>query len=114
MPRSINTVASKDRKKKILNASKGYFGARSKLYSVAKNAVEKSLQYSYVGRKRKKRLFRSLWIQRVNASARRYFLSYSKFICKLYEKNIPLNRKVLADLAFHHPDVFKEIIEEIK
>lgn len=114
MPRSINTVASKYRRKKILNASKGYFGARSKLFSIAKNAVEKSLQYAYIGRKRKKRFFRSLWIQRVNAGVRKYYLSYSKFICKLYEKNIRLNRKVLADLALHHPEAFKVIIEEIK
>jgi len=114
MSRSINTVASKYRRKKILNAAKGFFGARSKLFSVAKNAVEKSLQYSYVGRKRKKRYFRSLWIQRVNAGVRAYYLSYSKFIGKLYEKKIHLNRKVLADLALHHPEAFKVIIEEIK
>lgn len=114
MSRSLNTVASKYRRKKILNASKGYIGARSKLFSVAKNAVEKSLQYAYVGRKRKKRYFRSLWIQRVNAGVRRYYLSYSKFICKLYEKNIHLNRKILADLALNHPEAFKGIIEEIK
>lgn len=113
MPRSINTVASKNRRKKILNTAKGYSGARSKLFSVAKNAVEKSLQYAYVGRKRKKRNFRTLWIQRVNAGVREYYLSYSKFIGKLYKKNINLNRKILADLALHHPDAFKRIIEEI-
>lgn len=114
MPRSINTVASKARRKKILNAAKGYTGARSKLFSVAKNAVEKSLQYAYIGRKRKKRYFRSIWIQRINAGVREYYLSYSKFIGKLYDKNIKLNRKILADLALHHPEVFKGIIEEIK
>lgn len=114
MSRSINTVASKYRRKKILNAAKGYIGARSKLFSVAKNAVEKSLQYSYIGRKRKKRDFRSLWIQRVNAGVREYYLSYSNFMGKLYKKNIYLNRKLLADLVLHHPNYFKKIIEEIK
>lgn len=114
MPRSINTVASKFRRKKMLNAAKGFSGARSKLFSVAKNAVEKSLQYAYAGRKRKKRYFRSLWIQRINAGVREYYLSYSKFIRKLYEKNILLNRKILADLSIHHPETFKVIIEKIK
>lgn len=114
MPRSINTIASKYRRKKILKAAKGYSGARSKLFSVAKNAVEKSLQYAYVGRKRKKRDFRSLWIQRLNAGVREYYLSYSKFIGKLYEKKIKLNRKVLSDLALHHPEAFKVIIDKIK
>lgn len=114
MPRSINTVASKYRRKKILNIAKGYSGARSKLFSVAKNAVEKSLQYAYIGRKRKKRYFRSLWIQRINAGVRKYYLSYSKFIGELYKKNIHLNRKVLADLALLHPEDFKVIIEKIK
>lgn len=114
MPKSINTVASKYRRKKILNAAKGFFGARSKVFSVAKNAVEKSLLFAYIGRKRKKRYFRSLWIKRINAGSREYFLSYSKFIGKLYEKNIHLNRKVLADLVFHHTEMFQGIIEEIK
>lgn len=110
MPRSINTVASKYRRKKILNAAKGFSGARSKLFSVAKNAVEKSLQYAYTGRKRKKRYFRSLWIQRVNSGVRVYYLSYSKFIGKLYEKNIYLNRRILADMVIHHTEAFKIII----
>lgn len=114
MPRSINTVASKYRRKKILNAAKGFSGARSKLFSVAKNAVEKSLQYAYIGRKRKKRSFRSLWIQRINAGVKEYYLSYSKFIGKLYEKNIHLNHKILSDMVIHHPDAFQVIIEEIK
>lgn len=114
MPRSINLVASKYRRKKILNTSKGYTGARSKIFSVAKNAIEKSLQYAYVGRKRKKRSFRSLWIQRINAGVRENKLSYSKFIGKLYKNNIFLNRKVLADLALHHPDDFKKIIFNLK
>lgn len=114
MPRSINTVASKFRRKKILNAAKGFYGARSKLFSVAKNAVEKSLQYAYVGRKQKKRYFRSLWIQRINAGVREFYLSYSRFIRKLYSNNIFLNRKVLADLALNHPEAFKVIIEKIK
>lgn len=114
MPRSINTVASKFRRKKVINAAKGFYGARSKVFSVAKNAVEKSLQYAYAGRKMKKRYFRSLWIQRINAGVRAYHLSYSRFIRKLYEKNIFLNRKVLADLALHHSETFKEIIDKIK
>jgi large subunit ribosomal protein L20 len=114
MPRSINIVASKYKRKKILNASKGYSGARSTLFSVAKNAVEKSLQYAYIGRKKKKRYFRSLWIQRINAGVRENYLSYSKFIGKLYKNKIYLNRKILADLALHHPEAFKEIIYKIK
>lgn len=114
MPRSVNAVASKARRKKILKAAKGYYGARSKVFTVAKNAVEKALQYAYVGRKRKKRDFRSLWIQRINAGAREHGLSYSELIGKLSSKKILLNRKVLADLALNHPEAFKAIVEKAK
>ncbi|WP_103326650.1 50S ribosomal protein L20 [Bacteroidetes bacterium endosymbiont of Geopemphigus sp.] len=114
MPRSVNAVAAKARRKKILKAAKGYYGARSKVFTVAKNAVEKALQYAYIGRKRKKRDFRSLWIQRINAGAREHGISYSQLMGKLSDKKIDLNRKVLADLALNHPEAFKAIIEKVK
>lgn len=114
MPRSVNAVASRARRKKVLKMAKGYFGARSKVYTVAKNAVEKALQYAYRDRKNKKRAFRSLWIVRINAAVRAYGLSYSKFIHALNQKNIELNRKVLADLAMNHPDAFKAVVEAVK
>ncbi|WP_342226823.1 MAG: 50S ribosomal protein L20 [Candidatus Walczuchella monophlebidarum] len=114
MPRSVNAVASKARRKKILKTAKGYYGARSKVFTVAKNAVEKALLYAYIGRKRKKRSFRRLWIQRINAGSREYGLSYSKLMNKLSKNNISLNRKVLADLAIHHPDAFKVIVEKVQ
>lgn len=114
MPRSVNAVAAKARRKKILKAAKGYYGARSKVFTVAKNAVEKALQYAYVGRKRKKRDFRSLWIQRINAGAREHGISYSQLMGKLSANKIDLNRKVLADLALNHPEAFKAIVEKVK
>ncbi|MCP4437766.1 MAG: 50S ribosomal protein L20 [Aureispira sp.] len=114
MPRSVNSVASRARKKKILKQAKGYFGARSKVYTVAKNAVEKGMQYSYRDRKNKKRTFRSLWITRINAGARQHGLSYSKFMNLLSQKNIELNRKVLADLAMNDPAAFKAIVDAVK
>ena len=114
MPRSVNAVASRARRKKILKAAKGYFGARSKVYTVAKNAVEKALQYSYRARKNKKRAFRRLWIARINAATRMYGMSYSRFIHALNTKNIGLNRKVLADLAMNHPDAFKAVVDSVK
>ncbi len=114
MPRSVNSVASRKRRKKILKAARGYFGARSKVYTVAKNAVEKGLQYAYRDRKNKKRAFRRLWIARINAATRRNGLSYSKFIHKLGENDIELNRKVLADLAMNHPETFDAIVNEVK
>lgn len=113
MPRSVNSVASKERRKKILKSAKGYYGARSKVYTVAKNAVEKALLYSYIGRKQKKRFFRKLWIQRINASVRKYNLSYSTFINKISLKKIKINRKILADLAMNHPEKFKNLITKI-
>lgn len=111
MPRSVNAVASRARRKKILKQAKGYFGARSKVYTVAKNAVEKGLQYSYRDRKAKKREFRSLWIQRINAGARMHGTTYSKLMHGLSEKNIDLNRKVLADMAMNHPQTFEQIVK---
>ncbi len=114
MPRSVNAVASRARRKKILKAAKGYFGARSKVYTVAKNAVEKALQYAYRDRKAKKRAFRRLWITRINAATRTYGMSYSKFIHALNSKEVGLNRKVLADLAMNHPDAFKAVVDSVK
>ena len=114
MPRSVNAVASRKRRKKVLKLAKGFFGRRKNVWTVAKNAVEKAMQYAYVGRKQKKRDFRSLWIQRINAGARQYGISYSKFMGELKKANIELNRKVLADLAMNHPDAFKAIVDQIK
>ena len=114
MPRSVNSVASKARRKKILKSAKGYFGRRKNVYTVAKNAVEKGMQYSYRDRKNKKRTFRSLWIQRINAGARLHGMSYSQFMGKIHANGIQLNRKVLADLAMHHPEAFTAVVEKIK
>lgn len=113
MPRSVNHVASRRRRKKILKAARGYFGARSKVYTVAKNALQKGMQYSYRDRKNKKRAFRKLWIARINAASRMYGLSYSKFIHLLKENEVELNRKVLADLAMNHPETFKAIVQDV-
>jgi large subunit ribosomal protein L20 len=114
MPRSVNAVASRRRRKKIMNLAKGYWGSRSKVYTVAKNTVEKGLQYAFRDRKVKKREFRSLWIQRINAASRLHGMSYSQFIGKLAVKNIGLNRKVLADLAMNDPEAFTAIVEAVK
>ena len=114
MPRSSNAVASRARRKKVLKMAKGYFGARKNVYTVAKNAVEKGLQYAYIGRKLRKRQFRSLWIMRINAAARQHGMSYSKFMGQLSKSGIELNRKVLADLAMNHPEAFKAVVEKIK
>jgi large subunit ribosomal protein L20 len=113
MPRAVNLVASRRRKKKILNRAKGFFGARKNVYTVAKNAVDKALQYSYTGRKLKKREYRGLWIQRINAAVRPYGLSYSKFIDLLNKSEIDINRKVLADLAMNNPEAFKAVVEKV-
>ncbi|NND76553.1 MAG: 50S ribosomal protein L20, partial [Flavobacteriales bacterium] len=110
MPRSVNAVASRARRKKILKSARGYFGARSKVYTVAKNAVEKGLTYAYRDRKQKKRSFRRLWIARINAGARQHGTTYSQLMHKLSEKNIGLDRKVLADLAMNHPETFANIV----
>tara|TARA_B100000886_G_scaffold128902_1_gene86953 strand:- start:1270 stop:1617 length:348 start_codon:yes stop_codon:yes gene_type:complete len=114
MPRSVNAVAAKARRKKVIKASKGYFGRRKNVHSVAKNAVEKAMQYAYVGRKQKKRNFRSLWIQRINAGVRLNDMNYSTFMGGISKKGIKLNRKVLADLAMNHPEAFKVIVEMVK
>ncbi len=114
MPRSVNSVAKRARRKKILNQTKGYFGARKNVYTVAKNALEKAMLYAYRDRKQNKRNFRSLWIQRINAGAREHGMSYSQFMGKVKANNIDLNRKVLADLAMNHPDAFKAIVEKVK
>lgn len=111
MPRSTNSVASRKRRKKILKAAKGYFGARSNVYTVAKNAVEKAWSYAYRDRRNKKRTFRRLWISRINAASRLNGSSYSKFIHGLKENNIELNRKVLADLAMNHPEAFTAVVK---
>ena len=113
MPRSVNAVASRRRRKKILKAARGYFGARSKVYTVAKNAVEKALSYAYRDRKNKKRAFRRLWIARINAGVRQHGLTYSKFMYLMSQSDITLNRKVLADMAMNHPDTFKAIIDKV-
>lgn len=114
MPRSVNSVAAKARKKKVLKSAKGYFGRRKNVWTVAKNAVEKGLAYAYEGRKLKKRDYRSLWIVRINAAVREYGLSYSVFMNKLKEAGIDLNRKALADLALNQPEAFKAIVEKVK
>ena len=114
MPRSVNAVASRARRKKILKQAKGFFGRRKNVWTVAKNAVEKAMQYAYRGRKEKKRTFRSLWITRINAGAREYGLSYSQFMGALKKNNIELNRKVLADLAMNHPEAFKAVVDQVK
>ena len=114
MPRSVNTVASKARRKKILKAAKGYWGRRKNVYTVAKGAVEKGMQYAYRDRRVKKREFRKLWILRINAGAREHGLSYSQFMGGLKKSNIGLNRKVLADLAMNHPEAFKAVIDKVK
>ena len=114
MPRSTNAVASRKRRKKILDKAKGYFLSRSKVYTVAKNAVEKAGVYSYVGRKLKKRDYRALWITRINAAVREEGLTYSRFINKLASTNVELNRKVLADLALNNPEAFKAVVSKVK
>lgn len=114
MPRSVNAVASRARRKKIIKQAKGYFGRRKNVWTVAKNAVEKAMLYSYRDRRNKKRNFRSLWITRINAGARQHGMSYSQFMGKLKANNIALNRKVLADLAMNHPEAFKAVVDKVK
>ncbi|MBR6962763.1 MAG: 50S ribosomal protein L20 [Prevotella sp.] len=114
MPRSVNHVASRAKRKRILKLTRGYFGARKNVWTVAKNTWEKGLTYAYRDRKTKKRNFRSLWIQRINAAARLEGLSYSQFMGKLSKAGIEINRKVLADLAVNNPEAFKAIVEKVK
>jgi len=114
MPRSVNSVASRARRKKVMKMAKGYFGRRKNVWTVAKNAVEKGLSYSYRDRRTKKRNFRALWIQRINAGARQEGISYSVLMGKLKAANIELNRKVLADLAMNHPSAFKAVVDRVR
>lgn len=114
MPRATNNPATRAKRKKVLKLAKGYFGRRKNVHTVAKNAVEKGLAYSYRDRKNKKRSFRALWIQRINAAARENGMSYSVFMSKIHEKDVNLNRKVLADLAMNHPESFKAVLESVK
>lgn len=114
MPRSVNSAASKARRKKILKQAKGFYGKRKNVYTVAKNIVEKGMTYSYVGRKLKKREYRRLWIARINAAVRAEGLTYSVFINKLHAKGIELDRKVLADLAMNNPESFKSLVATVK
>lgn len=113
MPRSVNAVASRARRKKVLKQAKGFWGRKKNVWTVAKNAVEKGMQYSYRDRKAKKREFRKLWIQRINAGARQHGMSYSEFMGKLKGANIELNRKALADLAMNHPETFKKVVDQL-
>lgn len=114
MPRSVNHVASRARRKKILKLTRGYFGARRNVWTVAKNTWEKGLTYAYRDRKDKKGNFRALWIQRINAAARQYGLSYSKLMGLIHKNGIEINRKVLADLALNNPEAFKAIVDKVQ
>ena len=114
MPRSVNSVASRARRKKVLKRTKGYWGRRKNVWTVAKNTLEKGLQYAYRDRKAKKREFRKLWIQRINAGVREHGMTYSEFMNKLKQANIDLNRKVLADLAMNQPEAFKAVVDQVK
>ena len=114
MPRSVNAVASRTRRKKILKEAKGFYGKRKNVYTVAKNVLEKGLTYSYVGRKLKKREYRTLWIARINAAVREEGLTYSQFINLLAKQGSDLNRKVLADLAMNEPATFKALVQSVK
>ena len=114
MPRSVNHVASRAKRKKILKLTRGYFGARKNVWTVAKNTWEKGLTYAYRDRKNKKRTFRALWIQRINAAARLEGMSYSQLMGALHKAGIEINRKVLADLAMNNPQAFEAIINSVK
>ena len=114
MPRSVNHVASRAKRKRILKLTRGYYGARRNVWTVAKNTWEKGLTYAYRDRKNKKRHFRALWIQRINAAARQEGLSYSQLMGALHAKGIEINRKVLADLAMNNPEAFKAIVAKAK
>ncbi len=114
MPRSVNHVASRAKRKNILSLTRGYFGARKNVWTVAKNTWEKGLTYAYRDRKNKKREFRALWIQRINAAARLYGMNYSQLMGAIHKAGIEINRKVLADLAMNNPEAFKAIIEKVK
>ena len=114
MPRSVNAVASRARRKRVLKAAKGYYGKRKNVYTVAKNVMEKGLTYKYVGRKLKKREYRALWIARINAAVREEGLTYSQFISLLNKKGVGLDRKILADLAMNEPESFRQLVASVK
>ncbi len=114
MPRSVNSVASRAKRKRVLKLAKGFFGRKKNVWTVAKNAVEKGLVYAYRDRKQKKREFRAVWIQRISAGARIHGLSYSVLMGKLNKSGINLNRKVLSDLAMNHPQAFEAVINKVK
>lgn len=114
MPRSVNHVASRAKRKRILSLTRGYFGARKNVWTVAKNTWEKGLTYAYRDRKNKKREFRGLWIQRINAAARLYGMNYSQLMGAIHKAGIEINRKVLADLAMNNPEAFKAIVDKVK
>ncbi|RMG71750.1 MAG: 50S ribosomal protein L20 [Bacteroidetes bacterium] len=114
MPRSVNSVASRARRKRMMKHAKGYFGRKKNVWTVAKNQIEKGWLYAYRDRKNRKREFRRLWIQRINAAARQYDMSYSVFMGKVHAADIALNRKVLADLAVHNPEAFKAVVDAVK
>ncbi len=114
MPRSVNHVASRAKRKKILKRTRGYFGARKNVWTVAKNTWEKGLLYAFRDRRNKKRNFRALWIQRINAAARLEGLNYSQLMGLIHKAGVEINRKVLADLAFNHPEAFKAIVDKVK
>ena len=114
MPRSVNHVASRAKRKRILKLTRGYFGARKNVWTVAKNTWEKGLTYAYRDRRNKKRTFRALWIQRINAAARQENMSYSQLMGALHKAGVEINRKVLADLAMNNPQAFKAIVDKVK
>tara|TARA_A100000171_G_scaffold51777_1_gene67250 strand:- start:236 stop:580 length:345 start_codon:yes stop_codon:yes gene_type:complete len=114
MPRSVNSVAKRARRKKVMKQAKGYFGRRKNVWTVAKNAVEKARTYAYRDRRAKKRTFRALWITRINAGARQHGMSYSQFMGGMKKAGISLNRKVLADLAMNHPEAFEAVVKKVK
>ena len=114
MPRATNRVASRARRKKVMKLAKGYFGRRKNVWTVAKNAVEKAMVYSYRDRRNKKRTFRRLWLTRINAGARMHGMSYSQFMGAVKKNGIELNRKVLADLAMNHPTAFEAVVNQVK
>lgn len=114
MPRSVNAVASRARRKKILKRTRGYWGKRKNVWTIAKNVYEKGLTHAYRGRKDKKLVYRGIWIQRINAAVRPFGMSYSEFMAKVTKKNVGLNRKVLADLALNHPEAFNAVVNAVK
>ncbi|MEM6801497.1 MAG: 50S ribosomal protein L20 [Bacteroidota bacterium] len=114
MPRSVNVVAARARRKKMMKHAKGYFGRKKNVWTVAKNQIEKSWLYAYRDRKNRKREFRKLWIQRINAGVRLHGMNYSTFMGKVLKADVALNRKVLADLAMNHPDAFKAVVDTVK